>query len=254
MFAFVVRRLLIAIPILLLSSFLVFLLVVASGDPLEDLRLRPGIQQSVIDARESELGLNKAIPARYWDWLTNFVRGDFGKNLKGQEVQPQITRALGLTMRLGRPFSKEEDQPGHDNVVILNERFWKSRFNGDSGIIGRSVRLNAVEHVVIGVISPAADVMTADANIWVPIAFTTEERADSRKGYLDVFGRLAPDCRSRRHRARCRQSRSLSRRSWRKIVRTASASRRSRRSTSVPTGHGSSFCSAPWRLCCSSRA
>ena len=100
MLAFIVRRLLIAIPILLVSSFLVFMLVVASGDPIEDLRLRPGIQQSVIDQREHELGLDKPVLQRYWDWLTSFIRGDFGKNLKGQEVRPQLTRALGLTLRL----------------------------------------------------------------------------------------------------------------------------------------------------------
>jgi peptide/nickel transport system permease protein len=100
MFAFIVRRMLIAIPIVLLSSFLVFMLVAASGDPLEDLRLRPGIQPSVVEARERELGLDKPLPERYWNWLTDFVQGDFGKNLKGQEVRPQITRALGLTLRL----------------------------------------------------------------------------------------------------------------------------------------------------------
>ena len=101
MFAFIVRRLLIAIPILLLSSFLVFMLVAASGDPLEDLRLRPGVQQSVIDQPAStSSGLDKPVLQRYWDWLTNFVHGDFGKNLKGQEVRPQLTRALGLTLRL----------------------------------------------------------------------------------------------------------------------------------------------------------
>lgn len=100
MLAFIVRRMLIAIPILFLSSLLVFMLVTASGDPLEDLRLRPGIQQSVINQREHELGLDKPFIQRYWDWLSKFVKGDFGKNLKGQEVRPQLTRALGLTLRL----------------------------------------------------------------------------------------------------------------------------------------------------------
>lgn len=100
MFAFIVRRLLTAIPILLLSSVLVFWLVNLSGDPLEDLRLRPGIQPAVIEARERDLGLDKPVVQRYWNWLTDFVQGDFGKNLKGQEVRPQLTRALGLTLRL----------------------------------------------------------------------------------------------------------------------------------------------------------
>ncbi|HEX5072918.1 MAG TPA: ABC transporter permease [Gemmatimonadaceae bacterium] len=141
--------------------------------------------------RERSHSFSQLVPVEYRNFT--LLTGDRpAEQVTGLRVSADFFPALGLGMRLGRPFSAEEDQPGRDNVVILNERFWKSRFNGDSSVIGRSVRLNAVEHVVIGVISPAADVMTADANVWVPIAFTSEERGDSRKGYLDVFGRLAP--------------------------------------------------------------
>jgi len=141
--------------------------------------------------RERSHSFSQLVPVEYRNFT--LLTGDRpAEQVTGLRVSADFFPALGVGMRLGRPFSKDEDQPGHDNVVILNERFWKSRFNGDSSIIGRSIRLNAVEHVVIGVMSPAADVMTADANVWVPIAFTAEERADSRKGYLDVFARLAP--------------------------------------------------------------
>ena len=47
MFLFIVRRLLLAIPILILSSVLVFVLVVNAGDPLEGLRSRPNSQQLI---------------------------------------------------------------------------------------------------------------------------------------------------------------------------------------------------------------
>ena len=141
--------------------------------------------------RERSHSFSQLVPAEYRNFT--LVAGDRpAEQVTGERVSADFFPRLGLGMRLGRPFSKDEDQPGRDNVVVLNERFWKSRFNGDSLIIGRSVRLNAVEHVVIGVVSATADVMGADASVWVPIAFTPEERADSRKGYLDVFARLAP--------------------------------------------------------------
>ena len=77
------------------------MLVTASGDPLEDLRLRPGIQQSVIDAARARARPRQAVhPALLGLARRSFVQGDFGKNLKGQEVRPQLTRALGLTLRL----------------------------------------------------------------------------------------------------------------------------------------------------------
>jgi putative ABC transport system permease protein len=114
------------------------------------------------------------------------------EQLTGARVSADFFPALGTQLLLGRSFSTDEDEPGRANVVVLNERFWRSRFNADSTIVGRAVRLNGIEHVVIGVAPASADVMSSDASAWVPIAFTAEERADSRKGYLDVFARLAP--------------------------------------------------------------
>ena len=77
MFSFIVRRLLIAIPLVLLSSVLVFLLVANSGDPLAELRGRnPPVPPQVIQAREHTLGLDKPMPVRYVTWLGNFVQGD----------------------------------------------------------------------------------------------------------------------------------------------------------------------------------
>ena len=114
------------------------------------------------------------------------------EQLTGARVSADFFTALGAQLLLGRSFTKDEDEPGRANVVVLNERYWRSRFNADSTIVGRAIRLNGVEHVVIGVAPSSADVMSSDASAWVPIAFTAEERADSRKGYLDVFARLAP--------------------------------------------------------------
>jgi predicted permease len=140
--------------------------------------------------RERARSFSQLVPVEYRNFT--LLTGDRpAEQVTGERVSADFFPALGVPMRLGRPFSKDEDQAGRANVVILSERFWRNRFNGDSSIIGRPIRLNAVEHVVIGVVSPAVDVIGADANLWVPIAFTPEERADSRKGYLDVFARLA---------------------------------------------------------------
>ena len=141
--------------------------------------------------RERSHSFSQIVPVEYRNFT--LLTGDRpAEQVTGARVSADLFPALGVTMRLGRPFTKEEDQPGRDNVVVLSERFWRTRFNGDSSLVGRTIRLNAVEHVVIGIVPASADVMSADANVWVPIAFTAEERGDSRKGYLDVFGRLAP--------------------------------------------------------------
>jgi peptide/nickel transport system permease protein len=98
-FLFVVRRLLIAIPILILSSILVFVLVVNAGDPLENLRSRPNSQQQ-IQQKISTYQLDEPIVKRYLTWANGFVHGDFGKDANGQAVRPELFRSLWVTMRL----------------------------------------------------------------------------------------------------------------------------------------------------------
>ena len=101
MTSFIVRRLLISIPVILLSSVLMFLLVANSGDPLAELKGRnPPPPPSVIELREKELNLDKPLPQRYAYWVTHFFRGDMGKAVDGREVRPLLFRRLGVTMRM----------------------------------------------------------------------------------------------------------------------------------------------------------
>ena len=101
MLSFIIRRLLITIPLVLLASMLVFLLVANSGDPLADLRGRqPPVPPQVIEAREKLIGLDKPLPQRYWHWVTNFVQGDMGKSIRGIEVRPLLWQRMKVTLRM----------------------------------------------------------------------------------------------------------------------------------------------------------
>jgi peptide/nickel transport system permease protein len=101
MLSFIIRRLLIAVPVVLASSVLVFILVANSGDPLADLKGRqPPVPPEVIENREKMLGLDQPLPQRYWNWLTNFVQGDMGVTIRGQEVQPLLWQRMQITLRM----------------------------------------------------------------------------------------------------------------------------------------------------------
>jgi peptide/nickel transport system permease protein len=101
MLSFITRRLLITIPLVLLSSVLVFLLVANAGDPLADLRNRnPPVSPQVIAEREHELLLDKPLPQRYATWLVNFAHGDMGKSVRGVEVRPLLWQRLKVTLRM----------------------------------------------------------------------------------------------------------------------------------------------------------
>jgi peptide/nickel transport system permease protein len=101
MLVFAARRLLVSIPVLLLSSMLVFLMVANSGDPLAELRARvPPVPPDVIEARRHQLHLDRPLPERYWHWGRRFARGDMGQSIRGLDVRPLLMRRMAVTLRM----------------------------------------------------------------------------------------------------------------------------------------------------------
>jgi len=65
-------------------------------------------------------------------------------------VNTSLFRLLGVQPFMGRDFRPEEDQPGH-YVAAVSYTFWRTRLNGDAGIIGRIINLNGRPYTVIAV-------------------------------------------------------------------------------------------------------
>ena len=78
---FILRRLAISVPLVVVSSFLVFMLVAAAGDPLAELRGNPNTPRSTIEARRRQLHLDKPVLVRYGMWARGAVHGDGAKRV-----------------------------------------------------------------------------------------------------------------------------------------------------------------------------
>jgi peptide/nickel transport system permease protein len=103
MLAYIIRRVLISIPVLIGSTILVFIMVKFSGDPLENLKLRnPPPPPATIRLEEHRLGLDQSWPAQYWHWLTNLVlHGNFGQSVNaGDNIGSELGSHLLVTVRL----------------------------------------------------------------------------------------------------------------------------------------------------------
>ena len=78
MIGYILKRTLLAIPILLGASTLIFLLMhAAPGDP-TSIYIRPDIDPVVIEQMRKNLGLDQPIHVQYVRWLSSFAQGDFG--------------------------------------------------------------------------------------------------------------------------------------------------------------------------------
>ncbi|HEY2931798.1 MAG TPA: ABC transporter permease, partial [Acidobacteriota bacterium] len=76
----------------------------------------------------------------------NLSAGALTDSPSGQLVSDNYFTVLGVRPALGRGFV-----PGDEAVAVISYRFWKSRFRGDPGIVGRSVSLNGVPFTLVGV-------------------------------------------------------------------------------------------------------
>jgi peptide/nickel transport system permease protein len=103
MWAYLLRRVLAGIIVLLVLSFGVFILVALSGNPLAALQATPGISRATIAAAGAQLHLNEPLVDRYWGWLVGLLHGSFGYSYTGQPVGPQIAQRLLVTVKLVVP-------------------------------------------------------------------------------------------------------------------------------------------------------
>src|ERR1051326_6291649 len=89
------------------------------------------------------------------------------ERLRGEMTSASIFPTLGMRPIIGRVFTPEEDRRGAAPVVVLTSNFWKTRFGGDPGILGRSLTLNDRLYTVIGVV-PGDEVIFRRTSVIVP--------------------------------------------------------------------------------------
>ena len=68
----------------------------------------------------------------------------------GKRVPSEFFSLLGFTPQVGRVFAMDEFQPGHDQVAIISDHLWRSRFNADPRIIGQALTLSDRSYTVVG--------------------------------------------------------------------------------------------------------
>lgn len=102
MLRFIIRRLLLMIPVLLGVSFIVFTIMsFTPGDPVE-MYLGDNYTEEAYNALNEKLGLDKPFPVRYASFVANAVQGDFGISFStGKDVGAEIAARLPNSIILG---------------------------------------------------------------------------------------------------------------------------------------------------------
>jgi putative ABC transport system permease protein len=111
------------------------------------------------------------------------------ESIRGAAVASGFFSILRVEPVLGRGFSPEDDSPGAAHVIILGDSLWRTHFGADPGIVGRNLSLDGQTYTVIGVMSPKFR-YPSWAKFWVPLAWTSQQRAIRGNHNYMVIGRL----------------------------------------------------------------
>jgi putative ABC transport system permease protein len=122
----------------------------------------------------------------------NLTEAGEPERLSAARITANLLPVLGVTPLIGRGFTDAENVIGNEHAALLSYGLWQRRFNGDPGIVGRSIRLSGTPHVVVGVMKPDFQYPGREFDLWVPLTVNPDDyRARGSHGLLSV-ARLKP--------------------------------------------------------------
>jgi putative ABC transport system permease protein len=86
----------------------------------------------------------------------------------GHWVTHTFCEVLGVKPALGRCFTAEEDRDGAPMVALLSHRYWRERWGGDPGVVGRVVAYGTHSATIVGVM-PRGFRFLEEVDIWLPL-------------------------------------------------------------------------------------
>jgi putative ABC transport system permease protein len=107
--------------------------------------------------------------------------------IRGFIVSAAFFRVLGVLPVRGRGFTKEEDSPAGERVVILSDGLWRRRFGSETGIIGKTIPLNGNAYAVVGIMPPGFEYFGAQ-DVFVPMGVNPASKNEGHN--WTVIGRL----------------------------------------------------------------
>jgi len=121
--------------------------------------------------------------------------------VSGELVSGNYFPLLGVRAAHGRLFTSSDDlHAGQHPYAVLSYAFWQTRFAGDPGVVGRTLRVNNYPLTIVGVAQPAFDGIEPGlpAQVFLPLAMAPSVRPgfndmfNRRQRWVNVYGRLKP--------------------------------------------------------------
>jgi hypothetical protein len=113
------------------------------------------------------------------------------ERLHGALTSASFFTTLGVRPTIGRAFTAEEDKPGAQKVAVISQSLWQRYFNADNGVVGKTIFLDSVAHVIVGVLPPSFRFPDPDLqpDVIIPAAIPSFSDANQPMLIVKVIGR-----------------------------------------------------------------
>jgi putative ABC transport system permease protein len=128
--------------------------------------------------------------AAYRSNIVNLTGVGLPEQLRAEQVSAEYFALFGAPVVQGRPFTAAEDRPGAENVVLLSHALWTRRFGADPTLLGRTIELGGVPHVVLGIVGPDFDFGEFGPVPELFVPFQLDPQSTDQGHYFQVAGRL----------------------------------------------------------------
>src|SRR5215471_1135230 len=143
--------------------------------------------------------LQPKAPTRSFEDIGAYSSGSVNLTDDGQpervavmQVTGSFFSTLGVAPALGRVLERDQKVASNGNVAVISYRLWQRRYGQDQNTIGKSIRLNAREYTIVGIMPAGFDfpAFPGKAEIWVPLAFR-DNLMGAEGVFYGVIARLA---------------------------------------------------------------
>jgi predicted permease len=122
-----------------------------------------------------------------WDPGASFV-GELGseERLQVARCTAEMFEILGAKPVVGDFFTRANSRAGEDKVIVLSEDYWRSHFNSDSSVLGKTLRLGGERYRIIGVAPRSIRGFDARLQLIRPLAWGPESESPKRRYLLNT--------------------------------------------------------------------
>ena len=139
-----------------------------------------------IDYRDSARSLSGL--AGFFAQSANLSDEAAAERVQGIRATGNLFDVLGAHARIGRLLQPGDERPGAERVVVITEPFWVRRFGGDRAIVGRAIRLNGEEYIVVGVTAAGFVMPVRDVDVVLVFSPDQDPRRGARNSLNFVIG------------------------------------------------------------------